>query len=230
MWAEAGLVIGAYLYGSVPFVGAVARLRGVNLREHTSGSISATNLAHIVGLQGGIIGGIGDFTKGLFPVLAGYYVLDFKIEVLCLAGLAGVVGQIWPIFLRFFGGRGGTASGSIAFAFMVTGIIPWKAFVIVIPIATGGIWRALRSKGGPTRSVPVGMLLTFALLPLLSWLWWHSPTAVTLTFLGVVLLIIIRRLSADLSRDLQQRPAAESVSSILLHRFLYDRSYIDRYH
>ena len=228
MWAEAGLVAGAYLYGSVPFVWALAKLKGGNLREHTSGSISATNLAQTVGFQAGLVGGLSDFTKGLLPILIGYYVLDFEIEVLCLAGLAGLMGQVWPIFLRFFGGRGGTAGGSMAFAFMVTGIIPWTTFIIAIPVAIGGLWRALRSKGGPSRSVPLGMLLTFALLPFLTWLWVEQG-AVTLTFVAVLLLLIIRRLTADLRRDLRERPAAESVARILLHRFLYDRSYIDRY-
>jgi acyl-phosphate glycerol 3-phosphate acyltransferase len=230
MWIEAGLIIGAYLYGSVPFVWTLARFKGDNLRERTSGSISATNLAQAVGLPKGIIGGVGDFTKGLLPILIGYYVLDLELRILCLAGVAGLIGQIWPIFLKFFGGRGGTAGGGITFAFMVTRIVPWTTMVIAIPIAIGGIWRALRSKGGPTRSVPLGMFLTFALLPFLSWLWWDSPRAVILTFVTIVMLLIIRRLSADLGRDLRAKPATESLARILLYRFLYDRSYIDRYY
>jgi len=87
----------------------------------------------------------------------------------------------------------------------------------------------LRSKGGPSRSVPLGMLLTFVLLPLLTWLWVEQGV-VTLTSVIVLLLIIIRRLTADLVRDLREKPVTESAAGILLNRFLYDRSYVEGYH
>jgi hypothetical protein len=72
------------------------------------------------------------------------------------------------------------------------------------------------------------MLISFALLPIITWLW-GEPQATCLAFVAIFLLLVIRRLTADLSRDLKAGPTSEAVITILLNRFLYDRSYRDRY-
>jgi glycerol-3-phosphate acyltransferase PlsY len=232
MWAELGLVLGAYLYGSLPFVWLTARRKGVNLREYGSGSISGSALYPTSGAAAVVVGGFGDFTKGIFPVAIGYYLLNLDLKVVCLAGILALMGQCWPIFLRFHGGRG----GSVGLGMGIT-LIPKQTLIALIPYFAGLIWHGLITRGGkaqdqskeaPSHIVPLGMLISFALLPLITWLW-GGGKLISLAFVAIFLLMVIRRLTADLSRDLKARLTSEAVTTILLNRFLYDRSYRDRY-
>jgi hypothetical protein len=70
--------------------------------------------------------------------------------------------------------------------------------------------------------MPLGMLAAFAIAPLASTLL-GQPLEMTWAFLAVFVIIIIRRLTAGLSKDL--KTASTSVGAMLLNRFLYDRSY-----
>jgi hypothetical protein len=77
--------------------------------------------------------------------------------------------------------------------------------------------------GGPvSNSLPVGMLAGFFVMPLASWLL-NQPLEMTLALTGVFVAIAIRRLTANLSKDLKS--PRTSTGRILLNRFLFDRSY-----
>ena len=231
MWVELGLITGTYLYGSAPLVWGLAKLKGVNLRQFGSYNIGMANLIAATGNRRlGAIGFIFDFSKGIVPIVIGYYLLDLEIKILCLAGIAALLGHIYPVFLSFSGGRGGTAGGSVAVGFMIAGLLSWKIVAVVTPLVAGFTWRNLRSRHSPSRSVPLGMLFTFALLPLATWLWDGANLPFILTFVVILAIIIIRRLTADLRRDLREKPSTTSTRKILLNRFLYDRSYRERYH
>jgi len=228
MWADVGLVVGAYLYGSIPFVWWMAKLKGVDLRRDSLGSVSTTSLYHSSGLPLAILGGLGDLSKGILPVVIGYYVLDFRLAIVCLAGFVAILGQNWPIFLKFCGGRGASVSLGVAFTLA---LVP--TFIALIPFLGGMVWRTSHGKrqqieGTPSRIVPLGMLASFAILPLIAWLW-GEPQAIILTFVGILLLVVIRRLTADLGRELREKPEGVSLPEMLLNRFLYDRSERDRY-
>jgi glycerol-3-phosphate acyltransferase PlsY len=230
MWAELGLVLGAYFYGSLPFVWLTARRKGVNLREYGSGSISGSALYSAAGAAAVVVGGFADFTKGILPVAVGYYLLNFDLEVVYLAGILALIGQCWPIFLHFHGGRG----GSVGIGMGIT-LIPKQTLIALIPYFVGLIWHGLiarpakgQGKEAPSRIVPLGMLISFALLPIITWLW-GEPQVTSLAFATVFLLLVIRRLTADLGGELKAKPPSEAVTAILLNRFLYDRSYRDRY-
>ena len=88
MWADAALVLGAYLLGSVPHLKVLARLRGVKLKGDFH-----EGLYDRAGRLLGVIGVLGEFAKGVAPVLVGK-ALDFNIVAVVLAGLAVVVGQM----------------------------------------------------------------------------------------------------------------------------------------
>lgn len=238
MWAEVSLILGAYLYGSVPFVWAMGRLQGISLRKHGSRSISGSNLWQAAGALEGMVAGFGDFTKGIVPVLVGYS-LGFNLTVICIAGVAAVAGQCWPIFLRFFGGRGGSSSCGLAVA-----LAPHEFLIAVVPFIVGLLWRnvplffssadspireRLRLRGKPSDIVPVGMLATFALLPLITWLS-RQPEVITLAFTAVFCLLVIRRLTADIHKDLNEAPNGRVLMAILVNRLIYDRSYHGGYH
>ncbi|MBD3425824.1 MAG: glycerol-3-phosphate 1-O-acyltransferase PlsY [Candidatus Omnitrophica bacterium] len=117
-------VITAYLVGAIPTAYILARLfRGVDIRQHGSGNVGATNLARIMGKKAGIFVFILDFAKGFVGVTV-IPVLFFDLFrgsgspaelMLVLSGGASIIGHIWPVYLRFKGGKGvSTTAGVIA--------------------------------------------------------------------------------------------------------------------
>jgi len=229
MWINVGLILGAYIYGSTPFVWSIARLRGIDLRQRSSRSVGSANLTQSAGAWAGAIGGVGDFSKGVLPIVIGHYLLDADLPILCLSGLAALAGQMWPVWLGFYGGRGNSVSGGIIVGFILSSYLPWGILLVLIPIFLAIAKRKLSpAKDTPTMSVPLACLLGFALVPLLTWLW-GKPQVISFTFTAVVLLLITRRLTADISADLRRKPRDHKVAVMLINRFLYDRNYKDRY-
>ncbi len=230
MWTNIALVLAAYLYGSIPFVWSIAHLRGINLRHRGSRSVGTANLAESAGVWAGALGFFGDFSKGVLPIVVGHYLLEADLGILCLAGLSALAGQMWPVWLKFAGGRGNSVSGGTIAGFVLTSYLPWAILVAVVPTLVAVAWHKLgRAKDTPTMSVPLASLIGFALVPVFSWLW-GKPLVISLTYIAVLLLLIVRRLTADIGTELKQQPPARELLTILNNRLLYDRSYRDRYH
>ncbi len=229
MWTDATLILGAYLYGSIPFVWSIAHLRGINLRHRGSRSVGTANLAESAGAWAGALGFFSDFSKGVLPIVIGHYLLEADLGILCLAGLSALAGQMWPVWLKFFGGRGNSVSGGTIAGFIFTSYLPWEILVVLIPTLVAVVWRKLgKAKNTPTMSVPLASLIGFALVPVLSWLW-GNPLVISFTYIAVLILLVIRRLTADISTELKHQPPTRELLAILNNRLLYDRSYRDRY-
>lgn len=115
--------VAGYLVGSIPVGLLLGRLRGTDLREHGSGNIGATNAMRVLGRRVGTICLILDVLKGLAPtLLAGWLTgslgrADLPAQqAWAWLGVAAcpVVGHIFPIWLRFRGGKGvATGLGSV---------------------------------------------------------------------------------------------------------------------
>ena len=113
-WLVATLtILAAYLIGAIPFGFLVARSCGVNIFEHGSGSIGATNVGRILGRKLGMLVFILDFAKGAGPVaLAMALKSQFDDDlwsrgyVEVAAGLTAFLGHLFPIYLNFHGGKG----------------------------------------------------------------------------------------------------------------------------
>lgn len=106
-------LLGAYLLGSVPFGVLIARAYGIDLRKVGSGNIGATNVSRALGRKWGYVCFALDTLKGLVPMAAAKYaglVSDAPRTMDLLAwlavGCAAVVGHIFPVFLKFKGGKG----------------------------------------------------------------------------------------------------------------------------
>lgn len=113
--AEWGLLVGAYFFGAVPFGLLLAKLAGVDVRAAGSGNIGATNVARTAGKGLGIATLALDALKGATPVLVARLVLDAGPAVQAGAGLAAILGHVFPVYLRFKGGKGvATALGVFA--------------------------------------------------------------------------------------------------------------------
>jgi glycerol-3-phosphate acyltransferase PlsY len=121
----------AYLVSAIPMGVLVGRLRGVDIRAHGSGNIGATNASRTLGRGWGkVVFGL-DFLKSLVPVwLARAWTFGGTADealALAIVGFAAVVGHIYPVYLRFRGGKG------VACGFAVLLVLtPWAALVAVL--------------------------------------------------------------------------------------------------
>ena len=223
MLADAVLIFGAYILGSFPHLSLLAKLRNVNL----DGDFHQ-NLWHRAGKAIGVIGILGEFTKGIIPVLIGKG-LDFNLTTIAFAGLAAICGQMWPIFSKFDGEKG----NSIAIA-MVIALVPKIALmaipIIIIALIIRTVPRLVPKACSPSdnyiiggsysRSLPLGMAIYFFILPFAAW-YFHEAIEIIWCTATLFILIMIRRLTAGLRRDLE---ASNNMKSVFLKRLLYDRA------
>jgi glycerol-3-phosphate acyltransferase PlsY len=111
----------SYLVGAVPFGYLIARWRGVDILKQGSGNIGATNVGRVLGRPFGILVFLLDFAKGAMPALiakwwASTQGLDLPADCLPVAAaVAAFLGHIYPVYLRFRGGKGvATAAGAVS--------------------------------------------------------------------------------------------------------------------
>jgi acyl phosphate:glycerol-3-phosphate acyltransferase len=145
----------AYLLGSIPFGLVVSRLFGVqDPRKGGSGNIGFTNVLRLSGKKVGILTLIGDLGKGWIIGWVATTIYSHSIWGL-LSVLAVVVGHMFPVFLKFHGGKGvATALGGILGLHFVMGLI-----LIVVWLSAVGVWRY--SSGGAILAFGVFPLLVF---------------------------------------------------------------------
>jgi glycerol-3-phosphate acyltransferase PlsY len=223
-------IIASYFLGAVPFMILIGRMRGVDLSREPDLHHA---LWYNVGRPWGILGFVLDILKGVVPVLAGF-LLGFPLPVNAPAGLAALCGQMWPVFRRFDGERGNTVSVGIVFTLSLAYGVP-IIFLIALSIAITGFfirtalrWKGsgsnlderLRLGGSPSLVFPLAVIIGFASCPVSSALL-GQPIGMTLAFTGVVVLILIRRLTAGLRADLR---GSRNPWGIIVNRLLFDRS------
>ncbi len=109
MLTVALMIVAAYLIGSIPFGVIVGRLRGFDPRAVGSGNIGMTNVARAAGSGAAAMTFAGDILKGAVPVIAAR-AIGFAPPNLAWVALAGFLGSIYSIFLRFSGGKGMSAA------------------------------------------------------------------------------------------------------------------------
>jgi acyl-phosphate glycerol 3-phosphate acyltransferase len=106
-------VLVSYLVGAVPFGVVVARAKGVDLFKVGSGNIGATNVGRALGRRYGVLVFLLDFAKGAVP--AALMLAAFGTAAGVAAGLAAVLGHLFPLYLKFRGGKGvATGLGAVA--------------------------------------------------------------------------------------------------------------------
>jgi acyl phosphate:glycerol-3-phosphate acyltransferase len=163
----AALVIG-YLLGAIP-VGIFAgrALGGIDPREAGSRNIGFTNVLRVAGNAAGVVTLIGDMGKGALAVLIARLLLgstgsDWELA----AGGAAILGHMFPVFLRFKGGKG------VATALGVLLAVDWTigGSLVVVWLISAAIWR----------TSSVAALLAFGTLPL--WVWLFHPNVAMAIF------------------------------------------------
>lgn len=135
------LMVLAYLCGSFPTSYLVGRLRGVDLREEGSGNLGATNVYRVLGAPSAVPVALVDVAKGFFPAWLFPLWDGSGMPGLALAyGIAAILGHVYPIFLRFRGGKGvATGAGVVLavapLALLVAGFV-WLGLVLVTGIVS----------------------------------------------------------------------------------------------
>jgi glycerol-3-phosphate acyltransferase PlsY len=197
----------AYLLGSFPTAYLAGRAKGVDIRNMGSGSVGGSNVATVASRWLIFPVGIIDVGKGILAVLLAKW-LDVSIIWQVIAGLFAIAGHNWSIFLGFVGGRGiGTSVGVLIILFPL-------AFVVLLPVF--GLMFLIFN-------APLAFLFCFTALPFISW-GMGKPTAVTLGFVGVFLLIITKRLLGNKVKS----ESKEGWPRILLYRLFLDRDVRDK--
>jgi acyl-phosphate glycerol 3-phosphate acyltransferase len=125
-------VLLSYLLGAVPFGYLIARSRGVDIFRAGSGNIGATNVGRVLGRRLGILVFVLDFLKGAVPTAVMAYA--FGVSEGVFAGLAAVLGHMFPVYLRFRGGKG-VATGFGVVAVLLPGATLVAALVWVAVLA-----------------------------------------------------------------------------------------------
>ena len=191
MWP---IVLG-YLTGSVPFAFLLARRVGIDVRVAGSGNVGAANVLRTTGAWRGAAVMALDVAKGSAAVLLAS-VTNAGVTLTAIAAAAAVVGHIYPVWLRFHGGKGVAVAAGV--------------FAILTPLATAiaaGLFLLIVSI---TRYVSLGSIAATLALPPAAWLS-GEPGAVVVAAAGTGALILfrhrgnIRRLRAGTERRMGAR-------------------------
>jgi len=187
------IAVVSYLLGSIPFGYLLVRLfRGEDVRQTGSGNIGATNVARTGSKWLAIATLVLDALKGYVAVLHVFYFADHHFDhlptfgphtVYILAAMAGffaIVGHMFPVWLRFKGGKGvATSVGAFLGIAPAAVLVCLVAFVVIV---------------GVTRYVSLGSIIGAAVFPVAAW--WLNPETRDATVMAFVvasaLLIILR--------------------------------------
>ena len=110
-------LIGAYLLGGIPTAYLAGRLvRGIDIRDHGSGNVGATNAVRVLGWRIGIPVLLADILKGVAAVLVCRLLWPELSWMPVIGGVVSICGHIWTVFLGFKGGKGVATSTGVFLA------------------------------------------------------------------------------------------------------------------
>jgi glycerol-3-phosphate acyltransferase PlsY len=193
-------IVASYLLGSIPFGLLIARAHGQDLRSIGSGNIGAPNVARALGRRWAYLGFVLDVLKGLVPMLATLPLARTASgqsqgeEVVLLwlwltVGCAAIAGHIFPIYVKFKGGKGVATSFGVALGLWPYFTVCAAVFAVtwVVVVLT---WHYV-SLASIAASVVFPMALVFAIILVPGWefvrLW-----PVVVTALAIPVMVIVR--------------------------------------
>ena len=165
-----------YLAGSVPFAFLLARRAGIDVRFAGSGNVGAANVMRTTGTRRAILVMSLDVAKGVLAVALAL-VVHAGVTLTALAAAAAVVGHIYPVWLRFHGGKGVAVAAGV--------------FAVLTPIATALAAGLFLVIVWLTRYVSLGSIAATVALPPAAWIT-GEPIAVVLAAAGSGGLILFR--------------------------------------
>lgn len=169
-------VLFGYLAGSVPFAFLLARRAGIDVRVAGSGNVGAANVLRTTGAWRGVLVMALDVAKGAAAVLIVHLVAG-GASIAALTGAAAIVGHIYPVWLKFHGGKGVAVAAGV--------------FSVLSPVATGLAASLFLITVWVTRYVSLGSIAATLALPPIAW-WAGAPWAVVAAAAGTGTLILFR--------------------------------------
>jgi glycerol-3-phosphate acyltransferase PlsY len=170
------LLLCSYCIGSIPSGLLLAKaFGGVDIRTKGSGNIGATNVYRTLGRKIGILTLVGDCLKGLLPVLAAK-ALHLPDEWVALIGLAAFLGHIFPLFLRFKGGKGVATALGVFLATSPLAILGALGIFVIVLMS----WRY----------VSLASITAAAFMPLFTTLMYRNPIFVAMSIVISVIVIL----------------------------------------
>ncbi len=181
-------ILAAYILGAIPTAYIFGRvLKGLDIREHGSGNMGATNAFRVLGKGPGTAVLLIDIAKGLVPVAVIAPALGLTDPlILVLIGLTAVAGHNWTVFLQFKGGKGiATSLGVlIGLSMEIPGLRP-------VLLLTVGVWLVLFLIFG---YVSLASIAAVVALPILTVVF-NAPFPVTLMAIMLCIFIVFRHRS-----------------------------------
>ena len=121
----------SYLVGAIPCGLLIGFSKGIDIRKTGSGNIGATNVTRSVSPLAGKICFFCDFLKGMLPALLVQFVIKGAPIAAIVCGMAAVLGHMFPIYLKFKGGKGISTAAGVAIALaplpLLTALAIWGA-------------------------------------------------------------------------------------------------------
>ena len=186
-------IVAAYLLGSIPFGLLIAKAHGKDLRSIGSGNIGATNVSRALGRKWAYFCFVLDVLKGLTPMLATMLIAEpdsiLTLWLWLAVGCAAILGHIFPIYVKFKGGKGVATSFGVAL-----GLWPYYTICVLFAAAVWVvvvlIWRYV-SLASITASVTFPLVLIVAIILTPDWnfgnLW-----PVFITAIAIPIMVIVR--------------------------------------
>ena len=171
---ELGLIVAAYLIGSISTAIIVCRLMGLpDPRSEGSNNPGATNVLRIGGKKAAAITLLGDMLKGVLPVAAGH-LFDVSTLTFALAAMAAFLGHLYPVFFGFKGGKGVATALGTQFG------LHWG-----IGLAVAGIWLFMAKV---VKISSLSALVSMALAPvIIYWIWPANELIVMQIIMSMIL-------------------------------------------
>ena len=171
---ELGLIVSAYLIGSISSAIIVCRLMGLpDPRSEGSNNPGATNVLRIGGKKAAAITLLGDMLKGVLPVAVGH-LFDVSTLTFALAAMAAFLGHLYPVFFGFKGGKGVATALGTQFG------LHWG-----IGLAVAGIWLFMAKV---VKISSLSALVSMALAPvIIYWIWPANELIVMQIIMSIIL-------------------------------------------
>lgn len=186
------VILVAYAIGSVPFAFLIARRwGGHDLRHVGSGNLGAANVMRASGVTAGLVVALLDIAKGALSVTLARLISD-QPAAPAAAGLAAIVGHIYPVWLRFRGGKGvATACG---------------AFSVLTPLAMAPALLIFAVTVWLTQYISLGSVLASAALPPIAYVAGAPAPAVGAAVAAALLIVFRHRANlARIRRGMERR-------------------------
>jgi len=165
-----------YAFGSVPFAFILARRAGIDVRVAGSGNVGAANVLRTSGTPLGVVVMALDILKGVATVMLAL-AIEGTPSAMAAAGAAAIVGHIYPVWLRFHGGKGVAVAAGV--------------FSVLAPLATLAAVAVFLLVVWTSRVISMGSVAATVTLPSVALLS-GSPAPVAVAATGASALILFR--------------------------------------